>query len=313
MNYRSIADLGRDIGKYFYKLPPRIDLVVGIPRSGMLPASIIALHLNCKFCDIDSFIENRPLKSGDTRGVKNQAIQFPQQAKHVVVVDDSVWSGAAMVKARDMLKDFGGDRSLQFGAVYVTEESEKYVDFAFARVDMPRAFEWNLFHRSGVDTYCVDIDGVLCVDPTEVENDDGPEYVNFLQTARCLARPSKKIGHLVTSRLTRYRSQTEGWLAGAGIEFGELHMLDVATAAERRQRGLHGSFKAEVYKGLPESRLFIESEPHQALLIANAAGKPVLDFSQQKMVYPGLGAPLAIDFAERARRKIWREFRQIFS
>lgn len=37
MNYRSISDLNQIILKRLYIIPRDIDLVVGIPRSGMFP------------------------------------------------------------------------------------------------------------------------------------------------------------------------------------------------------------------------------------------------------------------------------------
>lgn len=55
IEYRSIVDMNNIIVKNLQKLPHDIDLVVGIPRSGMLPANLIALYLNKPFTDIDSF------------------------------------------------------------------------------------------------------------------------------------------------------------------------------------------------------------------------------------------------------------------
>lgn len=46
MNYRSISDLNQIILKRLYIIPRDIDLVVGIPRSGMFPANLLALYLN---------------------------------------------------------------------------------------------------------------------------------------------------------------------------------------------------------------------------------------------------------------------------
>jgi hypoxanthine phosphoribosyltransferase len=60
MNYRSYQDLSDDIKSNIYKLEKyNIDLVVGIPRSGMIPAYMISLILNVNCTDFHSFIENR--------------------------------------------------------------------------------------------------------------------------------------------------------------------------------------------------------------------------------------------------------------
>ena len=47
----------------------------------------------------------------------------------------------------------------------------------------------------------MDIDGVLCADPTPEENDDGEKYRHFLLNAPPLFIPKVTIGTLVTSRL----------------------------------------------------------------------------------------------------------------
>ena len=57
MNYRSVNDLNHCIVANLHRLPRDIDLVVGIPRSGVLAASLIALHLNLPLVDLDGFIE----------------------------------------------------------------------------------------------------------------------------------------------------------------------------------------------------------------------------------------------------------------
>ena len=46
MNYKSYSDLSIDILEGISKVPSSIQLVVGIPRSGMIPAYMIAAQLN---------------------------------------------------------------------------------------------------------------------------------------------------------------------------------------------------------------------------------------------------------------------------
>lgn len=123
---------------------------------------------------------------------------------------------------------------------------------------------------------CLDIDGVLCLDPTKDENDDGARYEAFLSSARPHLVPTVPVGTLVTSRLEKYRSQTEDWLGRNGVEFGELRMLDLPNAEERRRQRIHGSFKAEVYAGKRDAILFIESDEHQAQKISQLSGKAVI-------------------------------------
>lgn len=133
-----------------------------------------------------------------------------------------------------------------------------------------------------------DIDGLLCPDPSIEENDDGPAYLDFLRNAPALYSCRYKIKHLVTSRLEKYRLTTEDWLARKGIEFENLHMVDLPTAKARSQKGpqFHALQKAEVYKSLSETRLFLESAKWQAELIAKYSGKPALSMENGLFYHP---------------------------
>ena len=67
-------------------------------------------------------------------------------------------------------------------------------------------FEWNYLHHDGYSHLCCyDIDGVLCEDPTDEENDDGDRYKNFILNAPLRFKPFAPIGFLVSSRLEKYR------------------------------------------------------------------------------------------------------------
>ncbi|WP_373018188.1 phosphoribosyltransferase family protein [Thiomicrorhabdus sp.] len=286
MNYRSIADASKTVASNLWKLPQDIDLVVGIPRSGMLVAPMVALHLNIKFCDIEAFINNHRLSHGYTRNTQKTEIEYPQQAKKILVIDDSVSSGTSMTKIKERLSSFEEDFELIYAAVYACKGGKEFVDVFLELVPHPRYFEWNLLHREETSTFCYDIDGVLCLDPTEEENDDGDAYRNFILNAEQVARSSKPLGYLVTSRLEKYRAETEDWLQSRNIEYKELFMVDLPDAQTRQKLGRYASFKAEVYGSLPESRLFIESENWQAFDIANATGKHALDYKNQLLITP---------------------------
>ena len=79
----------------------------------------------------------------------------------------------------------------------------------------------------------------------------------------------------MTSRLEKYRKETEQWLAAHGIKYKKLYMLN-KTAEERRRLGLHAPFKASIYKQIKNSNMFIESNPKQAARIAELSGKPCI-------------------------------------
>jgi len=72
MNYRSINDLNNTILKQLHLIPRDIDLVVGVPRSGMLPANLLALYLNLPYTDIHSFMKGFIYKSGARKQFFNE-------------------------------------------------------------------------------------------------------------------------------------------------------------------------------------------------------------------------------------------------
>ena len=274
MNYRSLDDLNTTILRGMGLLPEDIDLIVGIPRSGLLAANLLSLGLNAPMADLEGFCEGRILSAGRTRRVR-QLDRPPAAVRHALVIDDSISSGQSMRAARERVEAAGLAAKVTFAAVYGDRRHHPEVDFVFETVTQPRFFQWNILHHDILRHSCVDIDGVLCHDPTEAQNDDGENYAAFLDRAVPLFRPTMPIGRLVTSRLERYRGQTEAWLARQDIQYDELVMLDLPDAETRRRLGAHGSFKADVFRR-SDALLFIESEHHQAEQIAAASGKPVL-------------------------------------
>lgn len=286
MNYRSLNHLSKLSTECAGKIPNDIDLVVGIPRSGMLVASIIALKQNLPLTDLYSFLRNDELKKGNTRTYKHADLVNAQDAKKILLVDDSISSAKSMIAAQEQVKAVYQGAVVTM-AVFAERHNRHLVDMHLELVEQPRVFEWNIMHHEFLTHACLDIDGVLCLDPTMDQNDDGPKYRDFLACTRPLFVPSVKVAHLVTSRLEKYRADTEEWLQRNGVQYGELHMLDLPTAEERRRLNIHHKFKAEVYVKQPLTRLFVESEEKQAIEIMKLSGKPVYCIETNEMYVPG--------------------------
>ena len=202
------------------------------------------------------------------------------------MIDDSINSGSAMRQARAAVEAAGLDAEVTFVAVYGNGRSHPDADLVLEAIPRPHFFQWNIMHHDILEHACVDIDGVLCLDPTDIEDDDGVNYDRFLRNATPLWRPTRQIGRLVTSRIEKYRPQTEQWIRKWGIEYRELHMLDLPSRAERLSLGVDGRFKAQIYSRT-NSLLFIESTHHQAIEIAQISGKPVLCTCCFELFRPG--------------------------
>ena len=290
MHFRSINDMNTAIIKNMHRLPRDLNLVVGVPRSGMLAANLLALTGNINMTDLDSYLDGRIYSSGRT---KTHCLRSANtERRKVLILDDSIRTGESMTKARQRLAAASFKDTFMYAAVYGAMAEHPETDLVFEFVNQPRIFQWNFMHHVALKRACVDIDGVLCHDPSEHENDDGAAYIEFLNNAHPLYRMTRPIGALVTSRLEKYRAQTEAWLASAGIEYRELIMLDLPSKAERQRLAAHGSFKGEYYRNSPFD-LFIESENRQAWTIARLSGKPVLCLETHTLIEPTAAALLS--------------------
>lgn len=266
--YRSISDLNRCILEKLYLLPRNIDLIVGIPRSGMLPANLMALYLNKPFTDIDSFLEGKIYGSGQ----RARAIS-PSAYKNIMIVDDSVFSGNALAEAKEKTESLAKMYNLRYAVVYATADTQDKVDCYLEIIDGLRFFQWNLFHhRYILENSCCDIDGVLCLDPPV--DDDADLYLEYITHAIPLYVPTVKIGTLVSCRLEKYREPTVAWLEKYKIRYDRLVMLDLPDKQARQQWNRHAGYKAEVYKR-SDAFLFIESSLEQARGIKRLSDKSV--------------------------------------
>lgn len=282
MNFKTYEDLTKCLMSNLYKIPRDIDLIVGIPRSGTMVANILALYLNLPFTDLDNFVEGRGIKTGTTRKCHGW-IRSISEAGHVLIVDDSVSSGQAVKEAKKLLIEKNISIKTTFIAVYALGISKNMVDIYFEICEQPRMFEWNYMHHWALEYCCMDIDGVVCEDPTRSQNDDGKRYIDFLENAAPKFIPTQKVGMFVSSRLEKYRAQTEAWLKKYGIEYNKLIMMDGITAKERAMQGNHAGYKAEIYKN-SDTILFFESEYGQALDICQLSGKPVFCIENRTLI-----------------------------
>ncbi|MEG1860768.1 MAG: phosphoribosyltransferase family protein [Bacteroidaceae bacterium] len=277
MNYRSIENLNQIILHRLFILPHDFDLIVGIPRSGMFPAALIALYLNTRLTDLDSF-KNKHIYDG---GERNETLNY-NDIKKVLIVDDSISSGAQLQKCKESLMD-RNNIEIKYAVIYGVPNMEKEVDYFFECLPLPRLFQWNILNHNILKKSCMDIDGVLCVDPTEAQNDDGERYIDFIKNAIPLYIPKKLIGTLVTSRLEKYRPQTEAWLEKHGVQYCKLIMMKAANQEERIQINGHAVHKAHEYKKAGYN-LFIESSLQQAIQINILTKKPVLCTENFKII-----------------------------
>lgn len=272
--FRSINDLDALIKDRLH-LIPQVDAVAGVPRSGMLPATMLALYLGKPLLSIEQI-------GALTTNSFSSRVPLSTSIKKVLVIDDSCNRGNALRKVK---KHLSGIKDIEFiyAAAYVTESGKSLVDLYFEQLEQPRLFEWNIMDHDILGQACVDLDGVLCIDPTNEENDDGENYKNFLINAKPKFIPTHTIKAIVTCRLEKYRNLTVDWLDKHGIKYRHLYMMNLPDAATRRALNNYAQYKANIYRE-ENAQLFIESNKEQALRIYSYTRKPVYCVSSNKLL-----------------------------
>lgn len=276
LSYITYDQLFKDVMKM---IPQIITLspgaVYGTPRSGMIPATMIATELGLPLGMV-SLKEGRwPSHMGGAR------LKRRRPGENLLLVDDSVHGGGAISRAHTALVNNGvSATTIRTACVYMSPRSMDKVDTYGKILPGPRVFQWNLFGVEATTAACFDMDGVLCQDPT-VFDDDGPKYEAAIKNAIPKHLPLK-VGHIVTNRIERWRPVTEAWLARHGVEFGQLHMQPFPTAVERRKKGNNPGFKAETYKRT-KAPFFVESHDAIAKAIFRFSKRPVISLESNRV------------------------------
>lgn len=310
MNYRSYEELSELIKNNLTILQSRhFDLIVGNSKDSMVAVYIIALYLNKKCCDIKSYLDNFPLKTGITRKAKED-IKYPREAKSILLVEDIIKSDGFLENSIQYIIQ-KSSCNITTLCLYGARELEHKVDMILEYINKPISFEWNIFQQQFTSSACFDIDGVLCIDPTYEQDDDGEIYKSFLLDAPLLFKPNNRIKYLVTSRLEKYRTETETWLRRCNIEFESLIMLDLPSIEERQRLGINAIYKADAYKKSGQ-HLFFESSRSEAINIFEITGKPVYCVDTNEMFSKEMGNPKVIKqkeskitFSQKIKQKLF--------
>lgn len=284
MNFVSMDELYRDVIAWERKLP-EFDAVCGVPRSGLFPASYIALRRNIRLVEITDLlrepkgaIERAPLR--DT----NPIVKYRRRiGNKLLIVDDS--SSDQSVTFTDLREKLDGshDLDISYGAVYRAAPKSK-VDFYHREVPLPRMFGWNWYRHWWLQYAMLDMDGVLCEDWNHrPEQDQDEEFRQHLISVKPLYIPDVPILAVVTSRLERYRQETADWLRRHRVHYKHLIMHPARTPEERRRAGNHAERKAAAYGKSRDANLFVESDIRQATKIHELTKRPVLCIDTMQM------------------------------
>lgn len=287
MKYISIEDLSNTIRKNIWKIPNDIDFIIGIPRSGMICASIISCMMNVPLIDLNGFLVGAKPSGGERLQFYNKN---HTQSNKVLIVDDTVWMGGAMKKVKSQLEQHT-EYNFIYSCVYLEGPAINSVDIFLEDIrhysnnfTESILHEWNIFqhHEHLMQRWMFDIDGVFCLDPPSDHNEE--EYVKYIKNAIPLFIPKTRLGCLVTFRIIKFCDITKQWLADNNIQYNNLIMFNAQDRLTRDTSGISpGYFKGIIYKDNPNFNLFVESDDDQAQIIAQVSNKQVFCVKTNKM------------------------------
>lgn|GEM_PF-3135835 len=266
----STVEAARDTVELAGRLPQDLDIVVGIARAGMFPATIIAEFTGAalySLCGTTGTITHCG-HGGHT--------QLAAEPRRVLVVDDTCYAGQAMTHAVPHIRKKWPTAIVETAAVYSTPATVSILTHT-AAIAPGMTVEWNLLNNPGLLPFLgIDWDGILNRDCYPGEDDDGPRYAAFLSGVTPLQTPrSFPVAAIVTGRPEKYRRECEAWLARHRVRYSKLVMWP-GDAAARWVDDACTRWKASMVRDLAVVRLFVESDPRQAQRIADLSGKRVI-------------------------------------
>jgi len=271
----TLGQYAEDVRKLLSLVPHDVDAVAGVARSGLFPASMVAMWLH-KPMFIVSQAKGEVAEAGNGWRLANGHKHVPPKPRKVLVVDDTVMTGGS----QQILRRVIGDRFEEtiFATVYCNPLANlAKPDIHAVDLEWPHLLEWNLFNSVLSPSIATDFDGILCDDCRPEDDDDGPRYLEFLRNARPLYQMRKApIRLIVTARLEKYRDETLAWLNRQGMSVEKLVMGPWRNNRERARSDI-GQWKAGHFKEWTRGRrgirpfLFIESDVRQARRIAEVS------------------------------------------
>lgn len=267
--WKRTVDLVDAANRLASQLPPTVDAILGVARSGLLAGVTIATRLHLP---IYSLALPTSISYCGNGGRMAWEHQLP---KHIAIIDDTTASGRTIDQAAHAARNAWPAAAQTRAVIFADPASHQHLDLWAESLNPPHFLEWNFANAPHLVNAAWDFDGLLCEDFPGADN-DSPEYHDFLRSAKPLHLPRRNpIRLIITARCSRYRAETLDWLEAHRVCCARLEMGPWPDALSRRIDGTLETWKAHLY-ATSDSPLMIESCPHLAAAIARLSKKPTL-------------------------------------
>jgi hypoxanthine phosphoribosyltransferase len=264
-SFRSLEDLTLATQQLAERLPNQYDLLVGVPRSGLLPASLLALKFGRPLAIAGLPADIAPWLSATSE----RKLGEPRK---ILVIDDSAKTAASVLEAAAETQQRWPEAVVDTAVIFAAPESEHLVTYCQEVLLHPRMFEWNLMH-SKQGKLATDMDGVLCENCPSGVSDDESRYVEWMKTAKPHLIPGFTIDAIITNRFERHRALTEAWLKAHGVRYDQLLMSPARDKSEAEGRQVEYKL-ANLLQVKPD--IFWESAEFEALGVWQKTRIPTL-------------------------------------
>jgi uncharacterized HAD superfamily protein len=249
------------------QLPRRYDLIVGIPRAGLLFATFISQNLGV------------PLSTPDRLPQRWNGSKFSvtKPIKNILLVEDCTGSGSEILFAKQKAETLFPDAKVQTGSVYAVES---FVPDTYGKQlngHQRFFFEWDLMYLGAVSV-ASDLDGVICQDWPFTEDISEDSKLNWMRTVAPFMIPAYGVKAIITSRPERYRQTTTDWLRKHEVLFSYLIMDQ---SSQDVGRDYIGHKVQAINQICPD--LFFESHDSVAREVHFQTGVPVVSIESMRL------------------------------
>jgi hypoxanthine phosphoribosyltransferase len=287
--------LTRDTLALAAELPPSIDLIVAVSRSGLMPGGLIASMLHLPLWTVTA--RHGLADPGHGGRLSDEpwdlkSIAPTPDPRHVLLIDDTAALGREMTACVAIVRERWPESQFTRAVIYCHPGAVGQVDLYHSLYSGSHYLAWNWPNAGHGEACAYDFDGILCRDPTPQECSSQEAYERFIRTATPLYLPRRRpVPLIVSARPESVRGLCMEWLERHGVKCEQLLLRDwQAPLADPGQEDV-ARFKGAAY-AMSGCALFAESSPAQAEWIRNVANKPVLCPAAGR-VFPPIERPSA--------------------
>lgn len=201
------------------------DVIIGIPRCGLLLASLIALRLGKPLATPDLFVKGEVWNHGNVKRFKKGTI------RKALVMDDSIHTGKSMKKTIKLLNAYDKNLKIIKAALIITNASKKLINSYYKTISLPRLFEWEILQTKTGKT-AIELNGVI---HNKLKGDftSSPNlYCQLLKKVKPSFIPPFEVDVLFGYGTKNDQDQIENWLKTHNVRYKKLFLYDPSSEPE---------------------------------------------------------------------------------